>query len=74
MAIEQVVRYSVSDIYWAVWSTHGEEGSKEASNRELIWEEAVGALVGLPSKVANAVGRWKGEGWTGDIPDRLVSR
>jgi telomere length regulation protein len=74
--IGQLARYSVSDLYWAVWSTGtgGEEGSKEASARELGWEEAISALVGLPAKVGNAVGRWKTEGWLGDLPEKLASR
>ena len=72
----QLARYGVSDLYWAVWSNGDgrEEGSKEASARDLGWEEAVSTLVGLPAKVGNAVGRWKAEGWSNDIPNELVSK
>lgn len=64
--------YGVGDMYWAVWSSDaGGESSKEASARSLEWETVISALVGLPGKAANAVGRWKAEGWTGDLPAAL---
>jgi len=72
--LEQLVQYGVGDMYWAIWSAGKEEGSKEAGARDLNWEEAVGCLVGLPAKVGNAVGRWKTEGCSGDMPEVLVSR
>ena len=70
--LADVTQYGVGDVYWAVWSLEGgSESSKEASARSLEWDSAVTALVGLPGKVGNAVGRWKAEGWTGNLPDAL---
>lgn len=69
-------RWKLDSLYWSVWSTAAhEEGSKDATIRELRWEESVRNIVGLPTKVANVVGRWKAEqAWSGDLPDRLVPR
>jgi telomere length regulation protein len=73
--LAELTQYGVGDVYWAVWSSPaGSESSKEASARSLEWESAVSALVGLPAKVGNAVGRWKAEGWMGDLPDALSSK
>lgn len=69
-------RWKLDSLYWSVWSTAAhEEGSKDATIRELRWEELVRCIVGLPTKVANVVGRWKAEqAWSGDMSDRLVPR
>lgn len=67
--------YSITDVYWTIWSSASDsEGSKEFSARQLLWEEAVSVLVGLPTKVANAVGRWTAERWGGDVPGELTPR
>lgn len=67
--------YSIDELYWSVFSTTsgGSEGKKEGW-RTLPWEEAVKSVVGLPGKTANAVGRWKGDGWKGDVPVGLIPR
>ena len=65
--------YGINDAYWAVWSSAG-SSAKEGSAQELKWEESVGVMVGIPSKVANAVGKWKSQGWGGDVPDQLVPK
>lgn len=73
--LDDLTSYSIADIYWAIWSSSSNiEGSKEASARELQWEDAVSAVIGLPGKLANAAGRWKSEDWTGTIPERLDPR
>jgi telomere length regulation protein len=70
--------YSIDQLYWAVWSssltTDDSLGAKSEGLRTLRWEEAVKAGVGLPAKVANAVGRWMADRWSGDIPADLVPR
>lgn len=72
-----LVRYRVDDVYWAVYATDQafSESSKQGSARSLDWEDAVGALVGVPAKVSNATGRWKTEGmeWEAPEPDVLSS-
>nr|ODN92509.1 telomere length regulation protein [Cryptococcus depauperatus CBS 7841] len=50
--------YGLDDVYHAVFSTKME--TKEGMQR-LQWEEVLKALVGIPAKVGNAVGRWKAE-------------
>ena len=67
--------YSIDELYWAVWSASGPSlEEKDEGWQTLQWEEAVKAVVGLPGKVANAVGGWKADGWDGDIPGSLVPR
>ncbi len=70
--------HSIDELYWAIWSSstcvRKEQASKDDGLRNLQWEEAVKASVGIPAKVANAVGRWKAEGWIGDVPEGLVPR
>jgi telomere length regulation protein len=67
--LEALGTYGIDQVYWAVWASGTSEGV-----RTLQWEETVRALVGVPAKVANAVGRWKTERWAGDIPEGLVPR
>ncbi|WOO82881.1 DNA replication checkpoint protein tel2 [Vanrija pseudolonga] len=57
--------YGIDDVYWATW------GHAAA---ELAWDDGLRALAALPGKVANAVGRWREAGWTGDVPGSLVPR
>ena len=65
--------YSIDQLYWAVWGSA--EGVREDRGaNELAWEDVMKAACGLPSKVANAVGRWKAEGWDGEVPEALVPR
>ncbi|RXK40552.1 hypothetical protein M231_02204 [Tremella mesenterica] len=65
--------HGIDQLYWAVWG--GQLGEKEDDiSRQLQWEDTVKAIVGLPAKVANAVGRWKAEGWEGDVPIELIPR
>ena len=68
--------HGIDEIYWAVWGGSSVEGetSKNGAMRMLQWEEAVKSILSIPGKVANAVGRWKEEGWSGDIPESLVPR
>jgi len=65
--------YGVEEVYWAVWSSAGEEKGR-LGPEDLTWEEASRSIVGVPAKAANAVGRWKGDGWIGDLPERLVPK
>ena len=68
-----VTDYSVDDLYWMVFSSKDNgESSREAGIREWNWEEMVNNMVGLPAKVANAIGRWKSDGWSGDVPNGLI--
>lgn len=69
-------KYGIHVIYDTIWTSsgQGEEGSKEEAARQIAWEDAVRAAVSLPAKVGNAVGVWKGEGWQGDAPEKLVPR
>lgn len=75
--LERLGDYEINDLYWAVWSEMGEEKGREGNRdtrqggRELLWEEATRSAVAIPGKSTNAAGRWKSEGWTGDLPDRL---
>jgi hypothetical protein len=72
--LEKVVRaYSVDDHYWTIHAEISRQGSKHGVD-ELQWEDAVKAMVGLPGKLANCVGKWKGDGWAGDTPDLLIPR
>lgn len=67
--------YGINDLYWSVWGSGNEaESSKDGGLRVLRWEESVKALTSLPAKVANAIGRWKGEGWKGDCPPNLIPK
>jgi len=69
---EQVVKvYSIDDLYWAVYSASSEYRD---GVQTLLWEDAVKVAVGIPGKVANAVGRWRQDGWNGDIPAGLYPR
>jgi telomere length regulation protein len=65
--------YGVEEVYWAIWSGLGEEKGR-LGPEELTWEEATRSIVGITAKAANAVGRWKGEGWIGELPERLVPK
>lgn len=62
-------KYGVDALYWAVWGAEGRA-------RQLVWDDAVRAAVGVPAKVANAVGRWRetDASWRGDVPAPLVPR
>jgi telomere length regulation protein len=71
--------YSVDDLHWAIWGVQAEaetssSGEKSDGLRSLRWEETVKALVGVPAKAANALGRWKQEGWSGDVSQILQPR
>jgi telomere length regulation protein len=66
--------YGVDEMYWAVWSGVEEREKGRPGPEELIWEEVTRSLVGVPAKAANAVGRWKSDGWIGDIQERLLQR
>jgi telomere length regulation protein len=71
--------YSIDDLYWAIWGAQTQvetssSGEKSDGVRTLRWEETVKALVGVPAKAANAVGRWKQEGWSGDVSKSLQPR
>jgi len=65
--------YGVEEVYWAVWSGAGEEKGR-LGPEDLTWEEASRSIVGVPAKAANALGRRKGDGWIGDLPERLVPK
>lgn len=70
--LSDVTAYDIGDIHWSVGSiSDSTEGSKESTARQLRWEDAVTSIIGLPGKIANAVGRWKSEGWTGETPVKL---
>ena len=66
--------YGVDEVYWAVWSGVGEQDKGRLGPEELVWEESTRSVVGVPAKVANAVGRWGSDGWIGEIPARLVPK
>jgi len=66
--------YGIDEMYWAVWSGVEEREKGRLGPEELIWEEVTRSLVGVPAKAANAVGRWKSDGWIGDIQERLHPR
>ena len=66
--------YGIDELYWAVWSGVEEKEKGRLGPEELIWEEATRSLVGVPAKAANAVGRWKSDGWIGEIQEKLVPR
>lgn len=57
--------YGIDDIYFATLGL---------SASELSWEDGLRALTSLPAKAANAVGRWREAGWSGDVPSQLVPR
>ncbi|OCF38088.1 hypothetical protein I316_00312 [Kwoniella heveanensis BCC8398] len=68
--------YGIDDVYHSVFGgTKGKRGKEGAE--ELQWEDAVRAVVAIPAKVGNAIGRWNSEsGGAGreDVPDRLLSK
>ena len=68
--------YGLKELYGAIWPAESRdaESSKASSSRQLQWEEAVRAVVSLPAKVGNAVGRWTAEGWSGDIASGLMTK
>jgi telomere length regulation protein len=70
---------SSHDLHWAIWGAQAQaetssSGEKIDGVRTLRWEETVKGLVGAPAKAANAVGRWKQEGWAGDVSQTLQPR
>jgi telomere length regulation protein len=69
--------YGIEDVYWAVWGGgHGKEQEEKGRSapEELLWEEAIRSIVGIPAKAANAVGRWSSDGWMGELPERLIPK
>lgn len=69
--------YNIDEMYHAVWtSTMSHDGGqrKRTGPQDLIWDEVVKSIAGVPAKSANAVGRWKAEGWIGDLPDGLDAK
>ncbi|ORX40562.1 telomere length regulation protein-domain-containing protein [Kockovaella imperatae] len=73
--------YGIDQLYWAIWgdtttSDHNvsAESSKSGNIKMHKWEETVRTAISIPAKVANAWGKWKSEGWAGDIPQGLVTR
>lgn len=62
--------YGIDQMYWAVWGGVGGSPDEQQGKGEgeLAWEEVNKSLASIPAKCANAVGRWSGEGWTGDMP------
>lgn len=74
--LDRLTEYAVSDAHWTIFGSSGPnpEGSREESERQLEWEEVVGALVSLPGKVANATGRWKVAGAQLDVPRTLSAK
>lgn len=66
--------YGIDEVYWAVWSGSREQEKGKLGPEELIWEEVTRSLVSVPAKAANAVGRWKSEGWVGEVPSGLEPR
>ena len=74
------VEYGVDELYWAIWGKQGSSGdenresSKSGSMKMLKWEEVIRTVFGLPSRIANAWGRWKSEEWVGDLPEGLTPR
>jgi hypothetical protein len=75
--LDRLGDWGVDDIYWAVWSDlgKGEKGDVgRQGGKELLWEETTRSLVAIPSKCTNAVGRWKSESWSGDLPERLAPK
>jgi telomere length regulation protein len=68
------VEYGIDEMYWAVWSGVEEREKGRLGPEELIWEEVTRGLAVIPAKAANAVGRWKSDGWIGDIQERLHPR
>jgi hypothetical protein len=69
--LANVVRsYGIVRMYTAVFSSD----SDPQSVKTLAWEDALKAAAALPSKVANAVGRWKEGGWSGDVSVVLIPR
>jgi len=69
-----VADYGLNEVYWAIWASRPTDDKVVDGRRIIQWEEAVKAVVGLPGKAGNAVGRWKADGWNGDLPDRLIPR
>lgn len=73
--LEDLVQYNIDDIHWTVYGGKADngEGSKEESARSLEWEETVSALISLPGKIANAIGRWSVEGRIIDVSATLTT-
>ncbi|WVR00155.1 hypothetical protein IAU59_007297 [Kwoniella sp. CBS 9459] len=78
-----VAQYGIDDLYHAVIGTTRKAGhtgiDKGKGGAEVLqWEDTVRAVVGIPAKVGNAIGRWGAEGGGGlarqDVPDRLLSK
>lgn len=67
--------YGIEEMYWAVRSSESAgKGKRKTGPQELMWEEVVKNLASVPAKSANAVGRWKSEGWAGELPERLEAK
>ncbi|WVQ74259.1 hypothetical protein IAR50_003856 [Cryptococcus sp. DSM 104548] len=65
--------YGIDDIFHAVFSNGTKEGA-EGMNR-LRWEDALKSVVGIPSKVGNATGRWKIDDLDDvEVPPRLLAQ
>jgi hypothetical protein len=62
---------SIDGLYWAVWSSANDD---TPASKSLLWDEAIKSCLTLPSKAANAVGRWRNDGWQGDLPDTLTPK
>jgi telomere length regulation protein len=73
-ALERLaLTYPIDSIYWAIWGT--QSGGADQGRAELQWEEAIKVLVGLPTKVANAIGSRNQELHVAEeIPSGLISR
>ena len=70
-------RYSIDEMYWAIWSHSSKDkgkGKARTGPEDLMWEEVVKSLAGVPAKSANALGRWNSEGWVGELPVELEPR
>ena len=74
-------QYNIDALYWGVWGqgwgSDGDipaESSNAGSMKTLKWEEVVRAAISVPAKVANLWGKWKEEGWQGDVPASLRPR
>jgi len=75
--LDRLGDWGVDNIYWAVWSDLGKGekgGDGRQGGKDLLWEEATRSLVAIPSKCTNAVGRWKSESWSGDLPERMAPK
>jgi telomere length regulation protein len=66
--------YGIEEVYWAVWAGNDDQEKGRSAAEELNWEEAARSVVSIPAKAANAVGRWKSENWSGELPDGLMAK